>query len=216
MEVNLAPSWHKLYSTLIVLDAKCLSQHIFHERPCSLHEKVINEQGVYSCRLLHGRKIIVIEELCHVIVTGVMFHLSQSTPQVGPPVLYARKSYEKLRRASSPRNMMLNPALEILCLCPPVIITPIYSQCVITKYLDASSIAVTQLLLKQFNCRWVLTQELTTSEEVTSLAVIFMTLDTVENKEREHLISEKTSIVIMEEVPTPLFWAVVVSSLDVI
>ena len=36
----------------------------------------------------------------------------------------------------------------------------------------------------------------------------------VENKEREHLNYEKTSIVIMEEVPTPLFWAMIFS-LDV-
>ena len=110
---------------------------------------------------------------------------------------------------------MLNPALELLCLCPPVIITPLYIPCVITKHLDVAIIAVAQLLLKLFNRRWVLTQELSTGEEVTSLAVIFMTLDAVENKEREHLISKKSSIVIMEEVPTPLFWAVM-SSLDVI
>ena len=111
--------------------------------------------------------------------------------------------------------MMLNPALELLCLCPPVIITSLYIPCVITKHLDVAIIAITQLLLKLFNCRWVLTQELSTGEEVTSLAVIFMTFDAVENKEREHLISEETSIVIIEEVPKSLFWAVV-SSLDVI
>ena len=111
--------------------------------------------------------------------------------------------------------MMLNPALELLCLCPPVIITPLYIPGEITKHLDVPIIAFTQPLLKLFNCRWVLTQKLSTGEEVTSLAVIFMTFDAVENKEREHLISEKTSIVIMEEVPTPLFWAVV-SSLHVI
>ena len=157
MEVNLAPSWRKLHSAPIVLDAKCLAKHIFHERLCSLHEKVINKQGVSSCRLLHGRKIIVIEELCHVIVTGVAFHLSQSTPQVRPPVLCARKSDEKRRRASSPRYMMLNPALELLCLCPPVVITPFYIPCIITKHLDVPIIAVTQPLLKLFNCRWVLT-----------------------------------------------------------
>ena len=110
---------------------------------------------------------------------------------------------------------MLNPALELLCLCPPVIITPLYIPGVITKHLDVPIIAFTQPLLKLFNCRWVLTQELSTSEEVTCLAVIFMTFDAVKNKERKHLISEKTPIVIMEEVPTPLFWAVV-SSLDVI
>ena len=161
------------------------------------------------------QKIIVIEELCHVLVANMTFQLSQSTPQVGPPVLCTRKSDEKRRRASSSRNMMLNPALELLCLCPTVIITPLYIPCIITKHLDVPIIAVTQLILKLFNCRWVLTQELSTGEEVTSLAVIFMTLDAVENKEREHLISKKTSIVIMEEVPGPPFWAVV-SSLDVI
>ena len=110
---------------------------------------------------------------------------------------------------------MLNPALDLLCLCPPVVITPFYIPWIITKHLDVPIIAVTQLLLKLFNCRWVLTQELSTSEEVTSLAVIFMTFDAVKKKERKHLISEKTPIMIMEEVPTPLFWAVV-SSLDVI
>ena len=110
---------------------------------------------------------------------------------------------------------MLNPALKLLCLCVPVIITLLYIPCIIRKHLDVPIIAVTQPLLKPFNCRWVLTQELSTGEEVTSLAVIFMTFDAVENKEREHLISEKTPIVIMEEVPTPLFWAVV-SSVDVI
>ena len=133
------------------------------------------------------------------IVTGVIFHLSQSMSQVRPSVLCTRKSDEKRRQAS----------------CPPVIITPFYIPCVITKHLDVPIIAFTQPLLKLFNCRWVLTQELSTGEEVTSLAVIFMTFDAVENKEREHLISEKTPIVIMEEVPTPLFWAVV-SSLDAI
>ena len=126
-----------------------------------------------------------------------------------------RKSDEKRRWASSSRNMMLYPALELLCFCSPVVITSLYIPCVITKHLDVAIIAITQLLLKLFNCRWVLTQELSTGEEVTSLAVIFMTLDAVENKEREHLISKKTPIVIMKEVPTPLFWAVM-SSLDVI
>ena len=110
---------------------------------------------------------------------------------------------------------MLNSALELLCLRLPVIITPFYIPCIITKHLDVPIIAVTQPPLKLFDCRCVLTQELSTGEEVTSLAVIFMTLDAVENKEREHLISKKTPIVIMKEVPTPLFWAVM-SSLDVI
>ena len=45
--------------------------------------------------------------MCHVLVTSMTFHLSQSTPQVGPPVLCTRKSDEKCRRGLSSRNMML-------------------------------------------------------------------------------------------------------------
>ena len=58
-------------------------------------------------------------------------------------------------------------------------------------------------------------EEIFTVEEVTALLVVFMTLNAVQHKEREHLIPEKTPIIIMEEVPTPLFWTVL-SSLDVV
>ena len=215
MEVNLTPSWRKLHPAPIVLDAKRLAQHIVHKRPCSFHEKVINKQRVSSCCLLHGRKVIVIEELCHVFITSVTFHLSQSTPQVWPPVLCTGKSNEKCRRASSSRNVMLNPTLEFLCLCSPVIITSFYIPCVVTKHLNVAIITINQLIFKLFKCGGVLTQELSTGEKIAPLAVVLVTFNAVEDKEREHLIPEKTPIIIMEEVPTPLFW-VVVSSLDVV
>ena len=110
---------------------------------------------------------------------------------------------------------MLNLTLKLLCLGSPVIITSFYILCIVSKHLDVTIIALNQFVFKLFNCGRVLAQELSTGKEVTALAVIFVTFYAAENKEREHLISEKTPIIIMQEVPTPLFWAVL-SSFDVV
>ena len=112
------------------------------------------------------------------------------------------------------RNMMLNPTLKLLCLGSPVIITSFYISCIVWKLLDVTIIALNQFVFKLFNCGRVVTQELSTGKEVTALA-IFVTFYAVKNEEREHLISEKMPIIIMQEMLTPLFWAVL-SSFDVI
>ena len=82
-------------------------------------------------------------------------------------------------------------------------------------HLDVIIIALNQFVFKLFNCGKVVTQELSTGKEITALTVIFMTLYAVKNKERGHLISEKMPIIIMQEMSTPLFWAVR-SSFDVV
>ena len=178
-------------------------------------KKSLTNNGYLLAAFCMAEKIIVIEQLRHVFIASVTFQLCQSTPQVWPPIFRTRKSNEKCWWTSPSGNVMLNPTLKLLCLSPPVIVTSFYISCIILKHLDVTIITVTQFILKLFNCRRVLAQELSTGKEITALAVIFVTFYAVEHKEREHLIPEKTPIIIMEEVPTPLFWTVL-SSLNVV
>ena len=110
---------------------------------------------------------------------------------------------------------MLNPALNFLCLGTPVIVASLYITCIVTKNLYISIVSISQPVLKLLQCWWVLTKKSTTGKEITPLAVVLVAFDAIENKERVHLVIEKTPIMVMEEMSAPFFWTVL-SSLDVI
>ena len=60
-----------------------------------------------------------------------------------------------------------------------------------------------------------MSEKFSTGKEVTTLSVVFVTFNAIENKEGEHLIFEKTSIMIMQQMPSPFLWTAL-TSLDII
>ena len=111
--------------------------------------------------------------------------------------------------------MMLNPTLELLCLCPPIIIATLHVTRIVTKHLDVTIVATFQFLLELFNSRRVLAKKFSAAKEVTALSIILLTFNAVKNKEEKHLILKETSVMIMKQMPSPFFWTML-ASLDVV
>ena len=110
---------------------------------------------------------------------------------------------------------MLNPTLEFLRLRPPVVVTALNVACIVTKHLDVTIVARSQSFFELFNGGRVLSKEFSTAKEVITLSVVLVTFNAIENKKGEHLILEKTSIMIMQQMPSP-FLRTMLTSLDII
>ena len=83
---------------------------------------------------------------------------------------------------------MLDPAFQLLCLATPVVVTAFNVPSVIAQNLDVAVVTSSQVILQSLDCWRILPKKFATLEEVTSLAVILVTLNAVEHKEGKHLI----------------------------
>ena len=110
---------------------------------------------------------------------------------------------------------MLNPTLKFLRLRLPVVVTALNVACIVTKHLDVTIVARLQFLLELLNGRRVLSKKFSTAKEVTTLSVVLVTFNAIEHKKGEHLIFEETSVLIMQQMPSPFLWTTL-TSLDVI
>ena len=100
--------------------------------------------------------------------------------------------------------MMMYPTFKVLCLSPPVIVTPFDITGIIPKNLNITFMTCIQPILQLFNSRWILTQNFTASEEVTSCTVVLMTLNAINHKQGEHLVTNEVTIIIMKQMLSPL------------
>ena len=82
------------------------------------------------------------------------------------------------------------------------------------KHLDVTIVTRFQFFLELLNGRRVLSKKFPTAKEVTTLSVVFVTFNAIENKEGEHLIFEETSVMIMQQMPSPFLWTTL-TSLDI-
>ncbi len=94
--------------------------------------------------------------------------------------------------------MMLYPNLKLLRLGPPVIITPLDITAIIYLDLNVTIAPCCQFILLIFNSRWILAKKYTATEKITSLTVILVTFDAIEHNQGEHLIIEKSTIIMMK------------------